>query len=276
MIGQQGLLSCLIEMIQSDKLPKVLTLIGGIGSGRRTVAFEISKALNATFVVSGKSIDEVRKTIHGALLSGDCIVCVFPDVDSMSVNAQNALLKFIEDVPKMVNVIITATSVETTLQTVLNRSAVFFMEHYSSSEMSEYLKRYSADTDNSEMLLSVCRNIGELETYKDFDIKSAYDLANNIVENIGSANIGNALKISSMLSAKNGDSKIDPIILMRLIVNICQSKIKTCEYKESRILLNVMNITSKYIRDIAAVGRNRAMLIDNWVVDMKLCMSGDK
>lgn len=95
-------------------------------------------------------------------LEGDIKVFVLSDVSGMTVQAQNKLLKTLEEPPKNTYLILGTTSVYQLLPTLLSRCKRLDVKPYSEEELYEYIKK---DKGESEKLKSAVRlsggNLGE-------------------------------------------------------------------------------------------------------------------
>ena len=90
-------------------------------------------------------IDKVREIIDGLYLSpneSDVKVYILEDLQNMTVQAQNALLKSIEEPPYFAVFIITVTSCDLILETVASRAMKFTMEYIDTEAIREYLESY--------------------------------------------------------------------------------------------------------------------------------------
>ncbi len=167
--------------ILEGRLPHAFLLVGPEGSGKTTLAREISAALNCQ-----------RYKSDGALPCGECSSCKriyennFPDVktlsrpkdratigvdhikdfredmflsstesdykiyiiddgECMTAEAQNALLKVLEEPPERVIILILATAADKILTTIKSRAQHIALSRFSDSEIEEHLMRLSPD-----------------------------------------------------------------------------------------------------------------------------------
>ena len=161
--------------IKTSTLPHALILSGPKGSGKRTLALEISAALNCAEkgnrdsipcyscnncrrIFSGNfpdikylrrerdkatvGVEEVRIFREDMFLSAtesDYKIYIIEESDKMTVNAQNALLKVLEEPPSNVVIILLAESLDKILSTVKSRAETLFLERFSPDEIRRYL-----------------------------------------------------------------------------------------------------------------------------------------
>ncbi len=166
--------------ILGSTLPHALLIIGEEGSGKRTLALEIATSLNCENkgkegyalpcdtcntckrIREGNYLDltrlsrardkatigveEVRLFREDMFLSStesQYKLYVIEEADRLTPNAQNALLKVLEEPPKNVIIILIAESSDKILTTIKSRAESVFMEHFSNEALSEYLAEAS-------------------------------------------------------------------------------------------------------------------------------------
>lgn len=159
-IGNSRVIQQLGGLIDSKRFPHALIIEGEQGLGKRTLARQLAAAMvcrsedkpcmkcsqchKATenihpdifeYSASGGAnsfhVDVVRNVINDAFLQpneAEHKVYILGNADCMSVSAQNALLKVLEEPPSYVVFILTAVSKSSLLETVLSRSVVVTLE----------------------------------------------------------------------------------------------------------------------------------------------------
>jgi len=166
----------LAAAITSGTLPHALLITGPDGSGKKTLALEIMLALNCenkgneSFPLPcGKcntcrriregnytdvtrlsrhkdkatiGVEEVRDFRESMFLSAtesSFKLYVIEEADKLTVNAQNALLKVLEEPPKSVIIILIAESQDKILTTIKSRAQSISMEYFSPDAITAYL-----------------------------------------------------------------------------------------------------------------------------------------
>lgn len=157
-LGNENVKKQISYLLDSNHLPHAIVIEGEEGTGKRTLALELAQALVCkgegekpckvcsackkvlshshpdVFEFSAKltprsfpvdKIREVRKDAYILPNEADCKVYVLGNASSMGQEAQNALLKILEEPPEYVYIILTAVSKTNLLETVLSRSTVF-------------------------------------------------------------------------------------------------------------------------------------------------------
>ena len=183
--GNDAAKAQLAARLDSGSLPHALLLEGPVGSGRRTLARLVAaaavcrhegdrpcgrcpachKALNAIHpditVIGGTEearsfhIDAVRALREEAyILPNEAPVRVFIlcDVQSMTDQAQNALLKLLEDPPAHVRLILTCENRAQLLETVRSRLFSVTLRGVTPSEAAAVLRRHLPEHSDEELL----------------------------------------------------------------------------------------------------------------------------
>ncbi len=170
----------LISSISDGTLPHALMIVGDEGSGKKTLALEIAMALNCEQkddvgsplpcrrcntcrrIAEGKftdvkrlkipdgratiGVDEVRSFKEDMYLSATEAkykVYIFEDAESLTVQAQNALLIALEEPFSNVISILLTKSQDKILSTIKSRTRQIVMERFSFESLSEYFLEYS-------------------------------------------------------------------------------------------------------------------------------------
>ena len=168
--GNETQIRYLSEAVRDGALPHAMVLEGDEGSGKKLLAGEIACALSPGYSekiregicpdVMTFSCEEGKKTIgvdsirllkeSAALAPNDLDhkVFVIDGADKLTVQAQNALLKILEEPPAGVYLFLLCESVSSLLPTVLSRVVILRMQTFSDEELLEYF----ADDKAAEQL----------------------------------------------------------------------------------------------------------------------------
>jgi DNA polymerase-3 subunit gamma/tau len=150
-IGNSAIVSYLEGAFADKKTcPHVFLLHGPTGCGKTTLARIISKELNCDDVdlkeinaANFRGIDTVREIISSAKyygIAGGSRVWLVDEVHKMTNDAQNALLKVLEDTPPHVYFILCTTEPEKLLNTVRGRCTPLQVKALTEPEMMKLLK----------------------------------------------------------------------------------------------------------------------------------------
>lgn len=189
-IGQSALVSQLKRLILSNKVGHAYAFSGAPGMGKRTIALSFIKDLlcnnpkndnctciscrtfnegtNPDFyeVVSDKksigvdSIRDLQQDVANRPTYCSKKVYLIDDADSMTVQAQNCLLKTLEEPPEYVVIILLSVNIEALLPTVQSRIINLRMNPYTKEEMVQIIcTMYSVRNEDLEFIINFSRGI---------------------------------------------------------------------------------------------------------------------
>lgn len=181
LFGNTAAVERLVSAVRSGTLSHALLVVGPRGSGKHTLATELAAAIvcegksngaaplpcgtckNCKRIYSGNfpdhsvlkkeqgkatiGADEVRLFREDMLLSAvesDRKIYVIEDADCMTPQAQNALLKVLEEPPPMVHIILLATDADNILSTIKSRTQLVRTEIFDPDTEERLLCRLSA------------------------------------------------------------------------------------------------------------------------------------
>jgi len=276
--GQKELKQRIESLIERDKFPRFCIFTSPEGFGKKVMSEWTSKKLGCTFVPCGTSIDDVRDTISKAYNTVAKTLFMIFDADDMSVGAKNALLKVTEEPPNDAYFIMTVQNLSNVLPTIISRATVFHLNNYSVIDLKEYAKTMDLSLrDKTEKIayqISTCPK--DITICNSIDVIGLYDLADKFVQNIGFAKIYNEFKISSSLNVKKDeDDKFDPVLFMRCVMLVCESSMKEkCSREDYEAFAKIIKQTSKHLSELCQKGSNKQMILDNWILNTHLDVSG--
>lgn len=215
-VGNERVKEQLTYLQESGRLPHAFVIEGEEGLGKRTLAKEIvlnlfcksdekpcfncpqcSKVLkgvhpdvfeySAPGGVNSFHIQTVREIIEDVCIQpneADYKVYILGNCQCMNMNAQNALLKVLEEPPEYVMFIMTTDSKSALLETVLSRSVVISLEGVSEKLGADYICSH-IENANYDDALNACTvwggNIGKaIETLGDSKLAKISSVANEI------------------------------------------------------------------------------------------------
>lgn len=193
LLGNKNSKDRLGSAIEAGTLPHALLIVGPAGSGKKTLAEEISAALNCENKDSGDfplpcyccntcrrirdgnytDISYLRKDKERATIGVEDVrnfrsdmflssteskykIYVIEDADKLTQNAQNALLTVLEEPPKNVIIMLLASSPDNILTTIKSRAQSIFMSRFDRDTLKKYILQ------KSERARSLDRNSPEL------------------------------------------------------------------------------------------------------------------
>lgn len=179
--GNRDTARALGESAERSALPHALLIEGAQGSGKRTLAKEIAMAAlcesrkdtshplpcrscracylienglapDVHYVTRGDratlGVEAVRDMIEDTAMAAtelDYKIYIFEDAHTMTVQAQNALLKVMEEPPAPVKILLLTEDADSMLTTVRSRARLLRMQRFTPEEIRTYLEAHHAD-----------------------------------------------------------------------------------------------------------------------------------
>lgn len=174
MIGQEAVKEHLQKSLQSAKISHAYIFYGEKGSGKKSLAELFARTLQCgqgttepcnqcvsckqalhynhpdiIYVQHEKpaiiSVDEIRKQVNNSIgikpYSSDHKVYIIDEAEKMNVQAQNALLKTLEEPPSYAVIILLTSNLEALLQTIRSRCVTLTMKPISDMQIQRYLMK---------------------------------------------------------------------------------------------------------------------------------------
>lgn len=219
-IGQEQIKNQLISSIEHGKVSHAYIMHGENRSGKEFIAKVFAATLQCEkggtspceqchscrqaasmnhpdiiFVTHEKpgsiGVDDIRKGINDTVMvkpySSKYKIYIVQEAEKMTVQAQNALLKTIEEPPEYVVIMLLTNSMEAMLPTIISRCVTLNLKPVSDTQMRKYLQQQVNVPDyRAEICIAFARgNVGRakaLASSEDFDKirKSALSLLKNI------------------------------------------------------------------------------------------------
>lgn len=197
MIGQIQIKEHLQTAIQQKNISHAYLFTGDVGSGRHTMADAFAKALlcespqtdgdscgrckSCLQAESGNHpdihyishekfnirVDEIREQLNNDIqikpYSSPYKVYIIPDAQRMNEQAQNALLKTLEEPPAYAVIILLCDNASSLLPTITSRCITLQMKPISKEEIADYLmKKKQMEADRAQIAAGFCQgNIGQ-------------------------------------------------------------------------------------------------------------------
>lgn len=275
--GQKELLKRVDSLIGRNRFPRFCILVAPEGYGKKVLSEYIANELECTFVPCETKVESVRETIYNSYNISSKMLYMFFDCDDMSINSKNALLKVTEEPPNNAYFIMTVQNLSTVLPTIISRATIFNLDNYSISELEEYAEqnKYEFDKETKKIIYQVSTCPKDITTYTEVDLKEVYSLADKFIQYIGSVSLYNEFKIGYSLNTKTDTDKVDPVLFMRCIMFVCMDYIERgCEKEDYKIFNTIIRQTSKYLSELCQKGSSKQIVIDNWILNTHLEISG--
>ena len=250
-LGHEEIVKSLKEIIVDNKEGHAYVFSGPSGVGKNTIAKVFSKALLCTNIINGNpcgrcvscksfesssnpdfymtdsslssigvdAIRDIQKRAKVKPYYSQKNVFLIPNADKMTIQAQNCILKTLEDPPGHTVIILTARNYEYFLETIKSRLVRYNMKPNTQSEVYEYIKTHTKENDLSKIkFIASCTggSIGKaLELINSNDFVSIRDKTINILLEVNKGDFEVAMKYSDFFE-KNKQS-IDVILEIMLL-----------------------------------------------------------
>lgn len=157
-------------------------------------------------------VDSVRELIMRAYVSPNEAsrrVFVLCDADKMNPNAQNALLKILEEPPQTAVFILLSQNREKMLTTILSRTVTIPITPVSMDEARDFVKKIRPNTDE-KLFLVYGANIGKILTAAESSkTLKQIDTAFSLIQTLENADKYQTLKLLSNLTSQNAQAVVE-------------------------------------------------------------------
>lgn len=222
-IGNDKIKQEIIQTVKLNKMSHSYLFIGTSGIGKKLVAKEFAKMLlcssenkycnscksciefdssnNPDFLIiepdgSSIKIEQIRqmqKKIIEAPIVSEKKVYIINDADLMTVEAQNCLLKTLEEPPKFATIILIGAKESNFLSTIKSRCTIIKFQDITNQEIKKYLAQNDGITNISDDMIDIFGgSIGKAESLK--DKQELYNSIIEIVDKIKSSDLIEILK----------------------------------------------------------------------------------
>ena len=204
-----------------------------------------------------EQIRELQKKIQEKPIISSNKVYIINDADKMTQEAQNCLLKTLEEPPDFATIILIGSNENSFLGTIKSRCMIIHFEPIENSKIVEYLKKeYGFDNINKNLIEAFQGSIGKAIKLK--DKQEEYANLEEIIDEIDKKDIIEIIKKSEILYKSK-----EEIFEFLDYINILLLKKAKQNYKYTTCIEIVEN-TKKRIKQNA----NYDMCIDNMIFNM--------
>ena len=253
-IGHNNIIDSINSRKANDSFSHANLIVGNDGIGKSIVARYISNQIieggddsKSVDIVryypssSSFGVDDVRNIINEVNkkpYEGDKKVLILYKCDKLTTQAQNALLKTIEEPPKGVYLILLSDSLETILDTIKSRCQVYKLTPLSKEDMLVYIEdKYTNLTleDKKSALAYGAGVPGNVDRFiGDENLKYLRDVCIELFEDIPKKETGIVLKYEELFK----NSKDDKFELLTILLSYIRDIIIFKELNDDKLVVN--------------------------------------
>ena len=219
-VGNETIKNLLIQSLNNNRILQSYMFIGISGIGKKKLANEFAKEIikakqkdNIPDLLNiepdGNSIKieqirEMQKKIQEKPIASDRKVFIIDDADKMTKEAQNCLLKTLEEPPQYATIILIGTNENSFLTTIKSRCMILRFNKLSDEEMKKYLNENMEITEVTQTMLDMYQgSIAKAITLKNKEKK--YFEIENLVNQIAEKDLIDIVKQAEKLYKEKDD-----------------------------------------------------------------------
>ena len=195
-------------------------------------------------------IREFQKKVSEKPIISQRKVYIINDSDKMTVEAQNCLLKTLEEPPEFVTIILVGTNENAFLSTIKSRCMILHFEEISEEEILKYLEENYQIKINSQIMIKAFQgSIGKAIELK--DKQEQYEKIENLIYGLEKMDVVDLVNKAEFLYSSKDD------------------KTEILDYMEV-ILMDIAKTSNKYAQTIEIVEQTKKRLAANANYDMSV------
>ena len=278
MIGQINLLKQIDKLIEENKFPRFSIVTGQKGQGKSEITSYISEkmGLRGVKIIFSPNIEQIRQLKDMAYGQTNPLIFCIEDGDNMSINAQNSLLKVIEEPPNAVYIILELNDINNILETIRSRCQEFKMENYTKDELIQFINQncFALSIQDKNILLDICQNKYQIDLMMKYGVEKFYQFVEKVVDNIYKVQSANAFKLEEKLDIKCDGNGYDLDLFFETFNYICFNRawdIVGIDNKqdEHNNYINSIIKTTEYKNKLNIKGINKQSLLDQWILEIR-------
>ena len=233
-VGNNTIKHTLTQSININKTSHSYLFVGISGIGKSLIAREVAKAIlclnekkycnkcksciefdtnnNPDYIyiepnngsIKIDQIREMQKSVSEKPIISDNKVCIINDADLMTVEAQNCLLKTLEEPPSFMSILLVGANESNFLATIKSRCTILYFERIKD----EQIKKYLEQNLDSQQVTSKVIEIANGSIGKAIEIKDKSELYKNvddIIENLEKCDVIDMLKKADIIYKSKDD-----------------------------------------------------------------------
>ena len=286
-IGNEEIQELLEQTIRNKRASHSYLFVGTEGIGKKQIAKEFAKAFlcleenkycgkcksciefddnnNPDFILiepeeNSIKIDQIReiqrKVVEKPIISKQKVY-IIDNSDKMSTEAQNGLLKTLEEPPEYITIILIGSNENSFLSTIKSRCTILRFKDIKQEEIEKYLEENGIYFKDKRILKACSGSIGKALKVK--DKQDEYENIHEFIENIGQKDIIEIFQKAEFIY--NSKDEIKDILQY---INILLLELARKNYKYAECV-EIVEDTKKRLQSNA----NYDMTIDNMLMKMK-------
>lgn len=264
-IGHKNIIDSINNRKSNDSFSHANLIVGNEGIGKSIIARYMSTQIIKVrddgesvdivkYYPSSNSfgVDDVRNIINEVNkkpYEGDKKVLILYRCDKLTIQAQNALLKTIEEPPKGVYLILLSDSLEAILDTIKSRCQIYKLTPLNRDEISIYIENKYIDLTSEDKRSAMAYSAGvpgKVDRFiKDQGLKSLRDICIGLFEDIVKREQGLVLRYEELFK----NSKEDKLELLSILLSYIRDIMLFKELNNSELIVNFDKVYK--INDIA-------------------------
>ena len=284
-LGNDKIKNELINSVKQNKYSHSYLFLGTSGIGKRLIAREFAKMIlcegeekycgkcksclefdsnnNPDFLeiepdgnnVKIEQIREMQRKIAEQPIISEKKVYIINEADTMTREAQNCLLKTLEEPPEFANIILIGANEANFLSTIKSRCTIIKFNNIPDEEIKKYLEqKYELENVPKSIILASSGSIGKAEIIK--DKQELYSAVDEAINNIEKMDLIDTLKKADIIYKSQEDKNE-----ILEYINIVLFK----KAKQNTKYLNCINIVEDAKKRLKA-NSNYNMTIDNMIM----------
>jgi DNA polymerase III delta prime subunit len=245
------------------KVPRFTLIHGRKGQGKKTLAAWLFRQVGEPYTIKSLKIDSVREMIEDSLTLHTLKFYFIPDMDEMSIGAQNALLKFLEEPSYHAYIVATCNDARDIVSPITSRANNLYMDSYSKAELAEA-------TSNRE-LINICENIGQIKRLEATDFELMKNTCNKLVENIQNVNTANLFKIVNYFPIEDADLFL--LVLEKTLLNNLLSNLDKNRMGDVLKINNGLRTIYNARRELGMKSSNKQSAVEVFLIKLQEALS---
>lgn len=248
--------------------PKVSLVISMSRSDKNDFVEKVSNSVNMeVFDITEDISNEYLNDLYALITPYVYVI----DLDKLSINKQNMILKFIEDSPSQSYILLLVSMKSTVIPTINTRCVEFQLHNYTKKDLIDYAKGLNIEND---LLISVSQTLDDIDNYRNCDLMPLQNLCDSIGLNISKATLPNTLSIPhKYLYFKDKEpGKYDLDIFVRMLK---QSFYKLFRNTKSKVVYDLYKETVSFTDKLNITSVSKEMLCDNLMIKLWVISRGN-